>query len=659
MTIATNPQTNETVFLNEAGEWTPAKIATNPAGEKLAFDGSTWVPVTQSRQEIPEVLGAVGKLAQGFTFGHGDEITGHERAILGRNPQGDYFDYSKPYKERYTTARDLERNRQEDYQKQSPGISTGAEIFGAVVSPAAKIGQAAKGASMLEKMVRGGGQGLGLGFLYGAGEAKEIGDIPKDAMMPAGVGTMVGALAPPAVKGAGSVISSVARPILDRLPYTQKNAAARQIAKAISDEGLTPGQATAKIESMGPEAMLMDVGENLQGQARAVHSIPGPGRTMIAEKLAQRQEGTAGPQGLQQGSQFDRVENTISGLGGDFHAGKQSVVDERKALGVVYEAAKQADELVDVAPILKELDDEILVSKGGIKAALEKIRSYMVDPSGRPEIDFSSLHQAKVAIDELMGGEARTSMSSIAKGKIRDYQNRLVEAIENSGEAGGLYKAGRLGTAGQWKIDEALELGRDFLLKSKFKDNKQLAAYVNKLTPEELEGFKSGIIQKLKEQIGDTAYTANASKSIIGKPALERKLLSVFGEDDFKLVKKFMQDEQQMYSTYGKVRGGSPTSLIAAEQSSLMQDPGRLAQGVRGILSGSPTRMISGVVDVGGAIKNRVALPEKVSKEMAQALSSRGNVKGLEKEMIKLQNQDAVRNRIVQALTPTSIYGAN
>lgn len=53
MTIATNPQTNETVFLNPQGQWEPAKTAVDPSGAKVAFDGTEWVPI-QAQPQAPQ-----------------------------------------------------------------------------------------------------------------------------------------------------------------------------------------------------------------------------------------------------------------------------------------------------------------------------------------------------------------------------------------------------------------------------------------------------------------------------------------------------------------------------------------------------------------------------------------------------------------------------
>ena len=50
----------------------------------------------------PFVGGVIDSLGQGVTMGWGDELTALESAALGRTPQGGWFDYSQPFKERYS-----------------------------------------------------------------------------------------------------------------------------------------------------------------------------------------------------------------------------------------------------------------------------------------------------------------------------------------------------------------------------------------------------------------------------------------------------------------------------------------------------------------------------------------------------------------------------
>jgi hypothetical protein len=208
------------------------------------------------------------------------------------------------------------------------------------------------------------------------------------------------------------------------------------------------------------------LGNNTRSLAGAVGRIPGQGKTIINDAVTTRQEGVRGADGGLQGGQYGRISGLVDDLvPADYFAAKDATKAARKDLGASYEAARTADDVVDVMPILANLDQEIATSKGGIQSGLQKVRSYLVDSKGRPEIDINSLHQAKMAIDDLMSGEAKSSMGNVAKAKIRDYQNQIVDAIENSA-GGASYREGRLGTAAEWRVNEALDTGRDFMTRA-------------------------------------------------------------------------------------------------------------------------------------------------------------------------------------------------
>ena len=52
MPIATNPETGESVYLGNDGQWKPAPTAVNPeTKETLAYDGSSWAPLKPVARE--------------------------------------------------------------------------------------------------------------------------------------------------------------------------------------------------------------------------------------------------------------------------------------------------------------------------------------------------------------------------------------------------------------------------------------------------------------------------------------------------------------------------------------------------------------------------------------------------------------------------------
>lgn len=122
--------------------------------------------------------GILDSFTQGVTMGFGDELTGLESAVLGKTPEGGWFDYSKPFGERYDAAVAAERGQQDRFAEEAPVTATAAEIAGALATGtgAARAGLtlAGRGApTLLGAAGRGAAEGAAYGGLYGAGEADE------------------------------------------------------------------------------------------------------------------------------------------------------------------------------------------------------------------------------------------------------------------------------------------------------------------------------------------------------------------------------------------------------------------------------------------------------------------------------------------------------
>lgn len=126
-----------------------------------------------------KVAGAVDAFTQGITAGFGDNLTALEAGVLGRTPDGNWFDYSKSFGERYDDALKAERGQQDQFREENPSMSIGAEIAGGLALGA---GAAAKGATLVgrtmgrslpTRMAAGAAEGSIYGAGYGAGNADE------------------------------------------------------------------------------------------------------------------------------------------------------------------------------------------------------------------------------------------------------------------------------------------------------------------------------------------------------------------------------------------------------------------------------------------------------------------------------------------------------
>jgi hypothetical protein len=178
--------------------------------------------------------GIVDALTQGASMGWGDELTALEAGVLGRTPDGGWFDYSKPFGERYDDALTAERQQQKAFRTANPKTALAAEVGGGLASaiagpgalaargvglatgmarPAAQM--AARSTSLPASIGRGIGAGATQGAIYGAGEAEgDAGDIAQGALEGAATGGILGG----AMRPVGERLSGMLRRVAERRP---------------------------------------------------------------------------------------------------------------------------------------------------------------------------------------------------------------------------------------------------------------------------------------------------------------------------------------------------------------------------------------------------------------------------------------------------------
>ncbi len=114
----------------------------------------------------------------------------------------------------------------------------------------------------------------------------------------------------------------------------------------------------------------------------------------------------------------------------------------------LYEKAfKEAPE-VNVSSVIDDIDVQLVTAKGGIKTALKKARALLMqevddiaDDGTKltrvvPEDRLDALHQAKMAIDDMIDwdGTATTSLGKVAKGRLKGIQTRLLEVMDDASQ---------------------------------------------------------------------------------------------------------------------------------------------------------------------------------------------------------------------------------
>lgn len=134
--------------------------------------------------------------------------------------------------------------------------------------------------------------------------------------------------------------------------------------------------------------------------------------------------------------------STVNGAKAAIEAAK---LQRREATQPLYEEAFKAGETVDVRPMLDSIDKQLGTARGKIRSALMGARKLIAGPrketgemftvqkGATPRTNAQSvqeLHQAKVALDAMLEGDAKSSLDSISKGRVREIRDGLIERLE-------------------------------------------------------------------------------------------------------------------------------------------------------------------------------------------------------------------------------------
>jgi hypothetical protein len=194
---------------------------------------------------------------QGPTLGFADELAGlvggGAALVRGQSPsQG------------YQQARDIYRSGVESYKEEQPIGSAVAQ--GAASLPLNMLNLGRSIAPNVGPVLRSIGSGLGFGIVGGAGEAKELEDVPVEAAKTGATSAVLGGLTEVGMKAVRPVkqaITSQAGRIVpesvrDYFGTSSVDLARRRVAQAMLRDGATTDQVAARMSKLGDDAILAE-----------------------------------------------------------------------------------------------------------------------------------------------------------------------------------------------------------------------------------------------------------------------------------------------------------------------------------------------------------------------------------------------------------------
>lgn len=576
MPVATNSQTGESVYLDDAGAWVPAQTAKNPqTGEELIFDGKGWQPkaAPAAPTNAKSMLNAVQRGAeQGATFGFSDELKGMAAASgvpMAGGPLGmiarpivgaaRYAMGDQGAVDAYNQTVQGERANIAQANQQHPYLSAGAELAGAVGSAAATLpaglaGGAARGLPALGRYI---GIGAAQGGLQGAGTA--TGGV-TDRLPAAGTGAVVGGAVGAALPYAVSGVSRMAQGV--RNAFSPESNVAADLGRALLRDQDTPqalAQRAAQLAADRPGvATLADAGgENVKGLVERVAQTPGAGRTQVVPALTTRQQG-----------QMTRLADDLGQLTGTHRTATQAIEQ------TIQSRATAAQPLYDQAFNFNARDVPELVHLWENATGSGWGKSILNGPDFRKTIQTEygirnpadaplmvQIDAWKKQVDGLVGEAVRAGNGNRAR-VLGDMRDRVVEAVDHFNPA---YGQARNAWAGPSKYMDAIEEGRNIL--SSRMGAEEMASRFGGMTAAEQEAFRIGAVSAIRGKMGSDAANLGDMTKYLRSPDVRAKILSIMpDQQSAEAWTRRLDFEVGTSQLTGRALGNSATARRLAER---------------------------------------------------------------------------------------------
>ncbi|KAB1072178.1 hypothetical protein [Methylobacterium planeticum] len=551
---------------NSAGQWTPEARARltregiNPLDiNTKAEKGLLATYQAQNGQQTGDEAAAIGR---GLI--NGVPVVGP--ALLGGTNRAAAFIRAVQNGTSYTD----ELKNVEDFNTRTaaanPGSTTTGELAGGVLgtAPAVMAAPAAFGAGAGSLALRSGLSAATSGVLGGADAAIRSGGDLEQTGEGAALGGGLGLIAPGAGQALGSAIKGVAGLAAKVNPNVP--GVGNRAARALMDDMRNSGGAEpvrARLDELGPEAMLLDASPSFEGRAQSLAVRPET-REAITAPLTERAQGA--------NRRLTTDVDTHLGPNMDpavFHAELDRAYDE--AVPQLYQRALSRPVTVDTSDLLATVGRMGEQEKGGAQSALQRawgllhtegdvpgVGSARV-PDRRPE----ALHNAKEALDAQIAA-VRNQQGSAARSELRaltTVRSELNAALE--AQVPGYADANRMAQS-FFQQREAFDRGQTLLNGGREAMRPaEVAETTAALSPEAQQAQRLGLRTEVDRLTGTQLNDRLAlRKALLGEGDYNRSRMgTVFGEEPTAGLASAVDREAAFDASHQRIVNNSMTEL--------------------------------------------------------------------------------------------------
>lgn len=426
----------------------------------------------------------------------------------------------------------------------------------------------------------------GIGLV--AADTKARGGDWTDAGITALAGGAIGGAAPIAIKGAGAAWNAMTR---QGVPTASRN-----VAQALTEDGLDAGNLNRLMAEQGPDTMLMDMGDNLRTLGGGIAANRGPGQKVLRNAINERDAGAV-----------PRVSADIArtiGNGQEIGALTESIIAAQKAAAdPLYSAVR--DVPVDLVGGIKFVAQTPL----GQRAFKEALALAANDGVPTNSLTIGIVDYAKQALDDIASSAKRAGQNNAAR---QAGQMARMLTTEADKIAPG-YQAARQAFAGPAAVLDAIESGR-----GTFKGNMSPAdmqRLMANMTGSEKDAFLQGAQTAVADMLGNSANDVATVRTLLRKPYNEAKLRLLIGSEGTDDLLRAVDRELLFGQTANAVSRNSETarrSMASGMVNPQQQDI--YPQGVPG--------MVFAAINAARQKLRSVTQP-RVNNQMAEILSSK------------------------------------
>lgn len=517
--------------------------------------------------------------------------------------------YDTPYEDELSFV----QGRSGELKQEMPTLDTASQIGGAVAGtlPLVAAAPAAFGAGGGSLLARSGASALsGASLATADAGVRTQGDIEamKNAALWGGGLGLVG----PAV---GDLVGAGVRKVAERAGPTLSRAQ-RLFGQAAGRDAVD--DVAARVSAMGPDAMPMDLGPNLQRQAGALAASPGEAQNTVRSAIAARD---AGANARIMGSVDDAL-----GRAPDMTAIQRQISDNMEALGPEYQKVFKNARRVDTTRIAHDLESKAINLRGAAQQAAKKVRN-MLNVVGVDELDPNprTLFETRQAIDGMLATETDPKAISLLAETRKSVDNRLAASVPGIKKVDARWAELARQREALGRGQQVLESGRTAPRPTDLADEFASGA----LPQGEMVGpsavpmrIREGARSEIERIIGTNANDRVALQRLIkGEGDWNRsRLATLFGQDRADKIIRVLDVERAFADTSQTVTRNSETAARAAAMGEVspQREPGLIRSALN-------MRFGDAAADIGDrAIGSaRTATQQRSNEELARLLTSR------------------------------------